>query len=363
MKILILANNDYGLYKFRKELIAELIRNGFEVFISLPNGIKINDLTEMGCKFIPVSIDIRGKNVLSDLLLLFKYIRIMHTLKPDIVLTYTVKPNVYGGLICRFMNIPFLSNITGLGSAFQEDNILKSLLILLYRRSISYSNHVYIQNSDIVSRLIEMNIDIRNYSIIPGSGVNLEEFKKSNFPHDEKIRFAFIGRIMEIKGIEEYLKLSKMVKQKYENVEFHVFGSFDEDKFKNIIQKMDEEGLIFYHGFKDDIKIHMKIISAVIMPSHSEGMSNVLLEAAAMGRVTIASDIPGCKEIIDDGVTGYKFKLGDVNDLYDKVVNFIELPFEDKKEMGKAARLKVEKEFDREIVIDAYMREIKKFEV
>ena len=353
-KILILANNDIGLYRFRKELIEELIKLGNEVYISLPYGANVDKLKDMGCKFFDTKIDRRGMNPINDLILLFNYFKLLNQIKPDLVLTYTIKPNIYGGLICRIKNIDTIANITGLGSSMQRDNIMKKILLYLYKISISKSTCVFFQNKNIEKFFINNNILQQNYKVIPGSGVNLSENRFEKYPSDNSIEFTFIGRVMKEKGIDEFFYIAEKIKSLYDNVEFHIIG-FYEENYKSKIENLEENNIIKYYGFQEDIHNFIKESHCVILPSYHEGLSNVLLEAASTGRPSIASDIPGCNEVIDDGKTGYLFEVKNKDELFDKVKEFIELPISKKEEMGINARKKVEHEFDRQLVVQQYI--------
>lgn len=359
MKVLILANNDLGLYNFRKELIERLILENNEVYISLPKGKRIKDLEAMGCKYIETEVDRRGTNLEKDFKLLLKYNKIIKENKPDIVLTYTIKPNIYGGIICRINKRPYICNITGLGTALENKGILKKITILLYKIALKKVNCCFVQNTenlDFMKKNIGKEIP---YKLIPGSGVNLEKYKLLEYPKEnDKIRFLFISRIMKEKGIEQYLETAEYITKKYTNTEFHILG-FCEQEYEKRLEELQEEGIIQYHGRQDDIIPYLKECSCLIHPSYyPEGMSNVLLEASASGRPVITTNRSGCKEIIEENKNGFIVKEKDSKDLIEKVEKFIKLSNEEKRKMGLYGRKKVEKEFDRNIVINSYLNEI-----
>ena len=198
-----------------------------------------------------------------------------------------------------------------------------------------------------------------NYEMIPGSGVNLEQFAVSEFPSDKEINFIFIGRVMKIKGIDLYLECAKAIKQMYPNTKFYIAGFIEEEGYKDIIDDFHSRKIVEYLGFQKDIKSWITKCHCTILPSYGgEGVPNVLLESAASGRICIASKINGSIDVIDDEMTGYLFENGVSKDLVNKVEKFIRLDKETKKQMGLAGRRKVEREFDRQIVIDAYLREL-----
>ncbi|NLX01631.1 MAG: glycosyltransferase family 4 protein [Syntrophomonadaceae bacterium] len=357
-KILILANNDVGLYNFRKELLEVLMGQGYEVYISLPVGEKVEQLRQMGCIFIETPVDRRGTNPLTDFKLVLKYLKIMKNVKPDVVLTYTIKPNIYGSIACRLLKIPYINNITGLGSGFIDKRLLSKLLVMMYKAAIKKSNLVFFQNSSDMDFMLNLGIISGKHKLLPGSGVNLDQFEYTPFPPGDKVVFNFIGRVMKEKGIDEYLMAAKTIKQRYPHTQFNIIGFIEptEAHYNELIADYEAKNYIEYHGFQKDIRPFIKNSHCLIQPSYHEGMSNVLLESAAIGRALIASDIPGCREVIDNN--GYVFAMGNVHDLVDKIERFIQLPYEQKVQMGKMSRQKVEREFDRQIVIDSYMKEI-----
>lgn len=362
-KVLMLGNHEIVIYNFRKELIERMLKEGYEVYIALPYGPKVEYLKEMGCNFIDIPINRRNTNPLEDLKVLLRYIKILGELKPDVVLTYTVKPNVYGGIACRLKKVPYICNVTGLGSGYLNSGLLQSIVKNLSKISFKKANKVFFQNTKDRDLLIEQGVVQDNYDLLPGSGVNLRTYKVLPYPaKDKTISFNFIARVMKDKGIDEYLDVAQKIKKRYPNIVFNVIGMIDQPKYEGILNQYQSKGVIKYHGFKTDMIPFIENCSCVINPSYSEGMSNVLLEAAACGRPIIASNIPGCKEIIDNGVNGYTFEVKNINDLYKHIEEFIQLDYNKKVQMGLEGRLKVEREFDRKIVVDTYIEEIKKLE-
>jgi len=357
-KILILANNDIGLYKFRRELIEELLKE-YKVYISLPRGEYVKELIDMGCDFIDTQISRRGTNPIADFRLMIDYYRILRFIKPDIVLTYTIKPNVYGGIICRATKTPYISNITGLGTAVENGGILQAITLTLYKLALKKSKCVFFQNTENADFMISRNIIKGKSRTIPGSGVNLSQFEILEYPSDESINFVFISRVMRQKGIEQYIEAAEYIKKKYSNVQFHILG-FCEEAYEKRLNKLHEQGIIQYHGLQNDVREFHKISHCTIHPTYyPEGMSNVLLESAASGRPIITTNRSGCREILDHGINGYFVEQQNSQDLIEKVERFLELSNEEKRIMGIASREKVEKNFDRQIVINAYKEEIK----
>lgn len=357
MKILILANNDIGLYKFRKELLQELTTK-YEVYISLPYGEFIPELQKLGCKYIETSIDRRGTNPLSDLKLFSKYKKILMNIKPDAVLTYTIKPNVYGGLACRIAKIPYIANITGLGTSIESGGLIQKVALFLYKIGLRKASCVFFQNEPNRNIFLEKGIADGKTKVIPGSGVNIKQYCLEDYPDETNgLNFLFIGRVMKDKGIEELLEAARRIKVKYPATKFDIIGEIEED-YTVQLKELEQQGIITYHGLQKDVKSFIKKSHATILPSYHEGTANVLLESAASGRPVLASRVTGCLETFDEGVSGYGFEVRNVDSLVETVIKFIELPYEQKKAMGLAGRRKMESEFDRSIVINAYTEEI-----
>ncbi|AFA48880.1 glycosyltransferase family 4 protein [Acetobacterium woodii] len=359
-KILILVNHDLVIYNFRKELVERLIKDGYLVYISSPYGERIEDLIVMGCQYIETVIDRHGTNIIADLKLLLYYKKIIKEIKPNVVLTYTIKPNIYGGIACRIQKTPYIANITGLGSAVENAGIMQKMTTILYKIAFKRINYVFFQNTENRQFFIDRNIATGKHELIPGSGVNLNQFYVLEYPLGETIEFVFISRIMKEKGIDQYIEAAKHIRNKYPNSRFHICG-FCEENYEEQLKKLQDEGIICYHGMLRDVRILLKKTHCTIHPTYyPEGMSNVLLESAACGRPIITTDRSGCREIVDDGVTGYVVKPKNSQDLIEKIEQFLELSYHAKIKMGLAGREKVENEFDREIVIKAYIDKIEK---
>lgn len=358
-EVLVLTNSINGLYSFRKELINELIDKGYKITISAPKDTKTNYFEELGCTFIDTPINRRGTNPIHDIKLLSYYLKNIKMKKPDIVLTYTIKPNVYGGIACRLLKVPYIANITGLGTSIQSKGLVRGISLFLYKISLRRAAAVFFQNKSNKRFFIDNKIVLKKIvKQIPGSGVNLKQHSFEDYPcEDDNIKFLFIGRMMKAKGINELFDSVEVIKKKYPNVEFHFIGR-KEENFDERINKLSKEKMIIYHGRQDDVHAFIKESHAIINPSYHEGMSNVLLESASSGRPVIASNIPGCKETFDDGITGIGFIVKNTDSLINAITEFIQLSYNHKKEMGLMGRLKMEKEFNRNIVIKAYIKEI-----
>lgn len=356
-KILILANNDVGLYKFRKELILELLKDN-EVYISLPYGELVEPLIKMGCHFIDTPVDRRGINPVTDLKLLNKYRKIFNQVKPDQVITYTIKPNIYGSIIAQIKRIDYAVNITGLGTAFQNDNLLKKIIVFMYQKALKKVKTVFFENIENRNVFIQTKIVEKNKTcLLNGAGVNIEEYPYTKYPDKkENIRFLFIGRIMKEKGIDELLYAAKKIKKEYSKIQFDIVGPM-EDNYKDVINENVDNHIINYYGYQEDVKSFIKQCHCFVLPSYHEGMANTLLECASMGRPLITSNIHGCKEAINNN--GFLCNVKDKKDLYKKIKIFIELSYEKKVNMAFNSRKHMEKVFDKKKVINITMKGLK----
>lgn len=359
MKVMILGNFDGGLYKFRKELVQELVKE-HEVSICLPRGEYTDRLIEFGCQFIPCTLlDRRGKNPLQDLKLLSFYKQILKREQPDIVLTYTIKPNVYGGMACASLGIPYIVNITGLGSAVENGGLLQKITLSLYKLGLRKAKMVFFQNLENQKFMLEHGVVKGKYDLLPGSGVNLEQYKLLEYPKGDIVDFIFVARVMKEKGIEQYLEAAKYIHNKYPETRFHVCGFCEED-YKDTLKKLNDEGTIIYHGAVDNMVEIYHMAACTVHPTYyPEGLSNVLLESAASGRPIITTNRSGCREVIDDGFNGFLVKERDSRDLIDKIERFLSMSLIDRAKLGLAGRKKVEKYFDRKIVIKKYIDELR----
>lgn len=361
--VLVLTNNIGGLHSFRKEVMKSIIDAGYNLYISEPdNDERVAYFEDIGCIVIKTEFNRRGRNPFSDFLLLIKYTKLIHRIKPLVVLTYTIKPNVYGGFACQLTKTPQLANVTGLGDAIENGGLLQKTSISLYRLGLSKAHRVFFQNKSNKSFCVNFGIGSKDSIVLPGSGVNLDYHKIQPYPNNKIIKFLFIGRLLKDKGIEEFFKMTTIIKQKHPDTEFHILGNC-EGNYKQQLEELIRKNIIIYDGTTIDVRPFLKEVHCTIMPSYHEGMSNVNLESAANGRPVITTNVPGCKETVDDGITGYLIKPKSSEDLVLKVESFINLPYEKKEAMGVAARYKVEREFDRNIVVNAYLDEIRKLKV
>lgn len=359
-RVLFLANHFITLYSFRKELIYRLCEEGHDIYLSLPQDEENVAFEEMGCKIVLTDIDRRGVNPKNDLKLIKQYRKIISEVKPDVIFSYTIKPNIYGSMVSNKLHYRHVCNVTGTGAIFLKKSFVSTVATVLYKMSIKKCYKVFFQNIGDRDYFVANKMIKDNWAMLPGSGCNLDEHQYVEMPSDETVSFIFIGRVMELKGIDQYLECAKAIHEKRPNTKFYIAGWNEEEKYKAIVSEYEKAGYVEYIGFRKDIDNWIAKCHCTILPSHGgEGVPNVLLESAATGRVCIGSKINGTMDVIDEGKTGYLFDTGSAEDLTAKVEKFLALSFEEKRAMGLAGRAKIKKEFNREIVIKAYQDEVR----
>lgn len=353
-KVLILANSSSGLYDFRNELILELKKKYDEVVVSVPEKDKTSELERIGCRVIQTYIDRRGINPFKDLKLLKNYFGILKSEKPDLVITYTIKPNIYGGLACRLKQIPYAVNITGLGTAFQKQGMLKTVVTNLYKLGIKKSKVVFFENVENKKILLQEKIvKDEQCCLLNGAGVNLERFQLTDYPAvNDTTKFLFIGRVMQEKGVDELFEAMILLRKEGISCTLDILGGYEED-YEDKIRKFEEDGWLKYHGYQKDVRPYIAQAHCFVLPSWHEGMANTNLECAASGRPLITSNIHGCKEAVVENVSGYLCEKQQATSLYEKMKKFTVLSYEEKRAMGLFGRKHMEEVFDKKKVVKA----------
>lgn len=354
MRIFILANQADYVYKLRKELLLDLVDNNDVYVLCAPHRI-MNELVNKGCIFIPIIYDRHSINIFKEFKILFVYYNIFQRVRPDVVLAYTIKPIIYGCFVSSLLKIPCIPTVTGLGTALYDGGIVSKIVKKMYKIALKRAKCVVFQNQANLDYMVKNHIVTGRYILVNGSGVNTEQFSYIPYPsNDNIINILFIGRLMRDKGILELFDAAKILHDKgYRNIKIQVIG-FCEDDFKKQLESLNLSPNIELCGYQENVKPYIENAHAVVLPSYHEGMSNSLLEAASCGRPLIASDIPGCREIIDNYQTGILCKPRDVDSLVSALTYFIELPYEEKRQMGINGRKKVEKSFDRKTIVAKY---------
>lgn len=359
MKLLVLANLDMGLYKFRKELMETLCSKN-EVIVATPHGEYYDALQKLGCEMVDFEFNRRGMNPLSDTGQLFRYVKLIRSEHPDLVLTYTVKPNVYGGMACQLTHTPYLANVTGLGTSIENGGVLGKLTVFLYRLGLRKANCVFFQNSANLGLFAKRKVVGENRRLVSGSGVNIQVHQYEPYPDEGNgIRFLFVGRIMKDKGVEELFEALRIIHKRHSEVSADIVGFCDED-YSAQLKRCEREGFLRFHGTQDNVHAFYANAHCTVLPSYHEGTANVMLESASTGRPVITTRVPGCKETFDEGVTGFGCEAKSVDSLVEAMEKFLSLSHEEKERMGHAGREKMIREYDRQKVIDAYLEEIEK---
>lgn len=363
-KIAIISNGIGIVYKFRLELLQKLKELKYKIYIISPieetDQIFYELLKKEDVEICEIKMNRRGKNLFEEFKVIFQYYNLLKKINPVKVLTYTIKPNIYGGIVCRLLRLEYYVTITGIGSVFEKNNFLLKIIKIIYRVALKKAKNVFFQNKfGIQLFLNERIVKKEQITLVNGSGVNLEKFKSEIKERKGKYSFLFIARIMKSKGIEEYLKVAKLIKSKYgEKVEFQILGQFEENEYRKQIKELEEKNIVKYLGISSDVRNELRNIHCLINPSWNEGMSNVLLEAGAMKRFLIASDIPGCREIVIDNKTGFTFEKENVKDLVDKIEKFINLSEKEYREFIEKSYEHILKNYSRDIVIKEYLNKI-----
>lgn len=360
--VLILANDTTYVYNLRLAIIKTLIENKYEVYVAAEILEFKEELESIGCRLINIQIGRHGTNPLTDLKLMNRYKKIFKEIKPSVILSYNIKPNVYGGMACKHLKINFMPNITGLGTALEYPGLMQKLTILLYKLGLKNAKTVFFQNQENMDFFKKNKIlsNKTNKVLLPGSGVDLEKHQILEYPTGNTIKFLYVARIMKDKGIDIYLETAKAIKKKYPNTEFHICGYCDDEKYKEVLAECEKNKVIIYHGEQKDMIPFFEMASAIIHPSYyPEGMSNVLLEAAAHGRPIICTYRSGCKETVDDGISGFVVPIKNTEEVIKATEKIINMDNKSRKKIGLNGRKKMEKEFDRKFVVDKYMNYIK----
>ncbi|MEE1115088.1 MAG: glycosyltransferase family 4 protein [Eubacterium sp.] len=393
-KILLITNHSYMFWQFRRELTARLLEEG-DVLISTPFTGHQEDFAAMGCRMIETKIDRRGMNPGEELKLYRFYQKLLREEKPDFVLTWSVKPNLYAADLCRRMKIPYAITVQGLGTAFQKKGI-RELVTMLYRRSCRGAERVFFENegnADLFRR--EKITAEEKIVVLNGAGVNTESFPYVPYPDSKVFHFLYLGRLMREKGIRELFAAAErlageitIASDEANDEKTHAeenaivdgkpnvgeepqanemprrfvldLAGFYEDEFEALTKQLADAGIAVWHGFQEDPAAFYAAADCIVMPSWHEGMSNVILEAEATGRPVIATDIPGCRESVENGRTGFLCEAKNADSLYAAMKEMLHLSREEREEMGRRGRQKMETEFNRADVVDRILEELRR---
>ncbi len=361
--VIITANTAWSIVNFRTNLINSLIHAGYRVIAVAPED---QYCAFIPCEYIPVKMNRRGKNPFEDILFFYKLRKTYKRLKPFAVLHFTSKVNIYGALASRKLGICCISNISGLGSAFIGGGFVALIQQTLYRLALRYADVVFFQNVDDAKYFYQKKLAYsRQSELLPGSGVDIKEYSPQQKNNSKSFVFLMITRLIRDKGIYEYVEAAKKTKDKYTNTEFRVVGFLDNSNpsaiKKEELDSWIKQGTILFIGRKEDVREEIASSDCVVLPSYREGTPRTLLEAASMARPIITTNVAGCRQVIDNGKTGFLCRVSDSDDLTDKMEKVMLLSEQARRDMGLAGREKMKREFDEEIVIKKYLEVLERY--
>lgn len=366
MKVAIVLNTSWNIYNFRMNFVRALIKKGYEVHTIAPEDGYTHLLIEAGCIHHPVLMDSRGINPVKDFALILELRRIYKKVSPDIILHYTIKPNIYGSIAAAMLGIPTVNNVCGLGTVFLRKNLLSQVALFLYRWSFRFPKRVFFQNPDdrdlFVSKKL---VSASSADLLPGSGIDLQRFTPGPFTRNKPFTFLLISRLITDKGIMEYVEAVRNLKAQGMEARFQVLGAKDPKHRRGIsvdtIQSWIDDESIEYLGTTEDVRPFIQSADCVVLPSYREGTPHTLLEAASCGKPIVATDVPGCHQVVKNNHNGLLCKLKDAKDLAEKMLTMSRLDDAKLREFGLNGRQKMESEFDEAIVINKYLGVISSF--
>lgn len=358
--IIISYNTARYLYRFRKAIITELLVRNFKVIVVVPKDEYSSKLLDLGCDVYDIDISNKGSNPIRDFITFLAYLKIYRKIKPDLALHFTIKPNIYGTLAARILGIPCINMITGIGTAFINNSWLTRVVEFLYRFSQNGSHKVLFQNSDDLNLFVDKGlVSLEKVELISSSGVDLSHFAIVPMPNNNYPIFLLIARMLKDKGVVEFVEAARLVKERFPNTRFQLLGQLDVVNRTAITRAKVESwcsaGIVEYLGETDDVRPYIATVDCVVLPSYREGLSRTLLEAAAMGRPIVATDVPGCREIVDSGVSGYLCEVRNVVDLAGKMEKLLMMTNEHRTQMGKKGRILMERKYDEKKIITRYL--------
>jgi glycosyltransferase involved in cell wall biosynthesis len=360
MKIAVVLNTSWNIYNFRMNFVRELISQGHEVHTIAPADDYTKYLKQAGCIHHAIKMDSRGANPIKDSALILELFLIYRAVRPDIILHYTIKPNVYGTLAASLLRIPVINNVCGLGTAFLKRNIVSAFAILLYRISFRFASKVFFQNPDDLNLFVNRKLVAPEaVDLLPGSGIDLNKFKPAEFTRNKKFTFLLISRLITDKGILEYIEAVKTLKASGFDARFQLLGPADPEHKRGIklelIREWVKSNTVEYLGSTNDVQKYIHQADCIVLPSYREGTPRTLLEASSSSKPIITTDVPGCNHVVKHYHNGLLCKLKDANDLADKMRELSSLDDQTLKTFGINGRLKMEAEYHESIVINKYL--------
>ncbi len=367
MKLVLVANTAWSIYNFRAGLIKRLISAGIKVIVVSPFDAYSDKLTSLGCDVVNLSFSAKGVSPVKDLIFLIKLVILYKKISPDLIIHYTIKPNIYGSIAAKLLSIPSLAITTGLGYTFINNNLVSKIARYLYKFAFKFPYQVWFLNEDDKSIFIKNGLVSESKALIlNGEGVDLDFFKpmKGN-SGDSSIRFLLIARMLWDKGIREFVEAARMVKKSNPDIIFQLLGPCDSNNPSSIgreqIDLWESSGLIEYLGVTDDVRAHIALADCIVLPSYREGIPRTLIEAAAMEKPLITTDAPGCRDVVLDNVTGFICEVKNVESLVFCFDKFINMSDEDRVLMGQAGQVFMKEKFDEQLIVEQYLKALKCF--
>ena len=360
MRVAIVLNTSWNIVNFRMNLIQSLQEMGHEIHTIAPHDDFTQQLIEAGCHYHILKMDSRGANPLKDTALIFELYSIYKRVKPDVILHYTIKPNVYGSLAAAMLGIPTINNVCGLGTVFLKNDFISLIAKTLYKLSFKFPKKVFFQNEDDLKLFLDKKlISPTQVDLVPGSGIDLTKFTPVPNTRNEKFTFLLISRLITDKGILEYIEAVRKLKKEGLEARFQILGAMDSDHkrgiSKNLVQEWIDTGTIEYLGKTEDVRPFINKADCIVLPSYREGTPRTLLEAASSSKPIVATNVPGCKQVVENQINGLLCNVKDSNDLAAKMKTMAGFDNETLSMLGKNGRLKMESEFDESIVINKYL--------
>lgn len=358
--IVLSANSEWNIANFRVGLIKALQSAGYvPLVIAPPHEAVEGRMKELAVERIGIKIERSGLNPYADLQLLRRYRTLLKRIRPAAYLSFTIKPNIYGSLAAASLDIPAIPNVSGLGTAFIRPGLLQQIVTHLYRFAFRRAPYVFFQNQEDCQLFLQGRmVKLEQARVLPGSGVDLDRFRPAALADGPPV-FLFIGRLLRDKGVIEFVEAARRLRASFPEFRFQLLGPIDEENRTSILgselRQWEKEGIIEYLGASDDVRPFIAAATAVVLPSYREGLPRSLLEAGAMARPLIATNVPGCRDVVDDGFNGYLCNAGDFRSLASTMERVAVLPQVQRRQMGAAARRKVHDRFSEEYVIRAYL--------
>ncbi|MCF6117293.1 glycosyltransferase family 4 protein [Mesorhizobium muleiense] len=364
-KVVLSVNTSWNVVNFRSGLIKALHSRGYEVSVVAPKDDHSAKVTDLGCRYIAIEMDNAGMSPFRDLHLAWSYWRIIRQERPNVFIGFTIKPNIFGSVSAYLNGVPVINNISGLGTAFVRGGVLRKLVQSMYRCALYRSKLVFFQNDDDRVLFVDEGIVREEQTLLlPGSGVNLDHFSPTvdEMPRLNGVVFILVARLLWDKGVGEFVEAARLVREKVPTARFQLLGFLDVENRtavpRNRIEQWVDEGLVEFLGSTDDVRPFLQAADCVVLPSYREGTPRSLLEGGAMAKPLIATNVPGCKEVVDHAENGFLCRPRDAEDLASKMIEFAAMDYPSRISMGQKSRRKIEKKFSETIVIEKYLSAI-----